>query len=126
MSKFNIITAGSTPLLIHSSTNVAKQIYDTANFIRKHMNRNSMLTIIDPQTEQRITMMYPIEEWEHDIENVLCEYCAKEDSYIHSVTKSPTTNHIVVAVPLNNKAFTQNAVYIYSKFRLEYMCSIKN
>ena len=34
-----------TATLVHTSTNVAKQILDTAQFIRKHMNRNSVLII---------------------------------------------------------------------------------
>lgn len=126
MKPYSVITSGDAPVLIHASTNVAKQIFDTAQFIRKHMNRNSMLTIMDPETHQRITMMYPIEEWETDLENVLCAYCGQEESYIHSVTKSLTNNHMVVAVPLNKKAFKQNAIYAYLHYNMEYLCDIKS
>jgi hypothetical protein len=113
-----------TATLVHTSTNVAKQILDTAQFIRKHMNRNSVLIIMDPVTHYRITMMYPIVEWETDLENVLCAYCGQEDSYIQSVVKNHS-NQMVVSVPLKNNAFKQNAVYAYMNYALEYLSDIK-
>lgn len=109
--------------LVHSSQNVAKQIVDTANFIRNLMNRNTVLSIMDPETHQRITLMYPIEEWETNIENILCAYCAQEESGIHSVTYNDH-NQMVVLVPQNKHAFKQNALYVYSCYNLEYLRDI--
>lgn len=124
MKNYAIITAGETPVLIHSTHNVAKQIYDTAKFIRQHMDENSVLTIMDPETGYRISLCHFIQEIAGDLEKILCEYCAKEDTCIHSVTKSPTSHHIVVAAPLNTHAFRSEWVYMYSQFKLEPLCEI--
>jgi hypothetical protein len=124
MKDYAIITLGETPTLIHSTRNVAKQICDTAAFIREHMDANSVLTFMDPGTEKRISLCHFMPDIANDLEKILCEYCAKEDTCIHSVIKSPTSHHIVVAAPINAQAFRPDWVYMLTDGTLQPFCQI--
>ena len=124
MKQYNIITIGDMPKLIHQTDSVARQIVDTATFIREHMNNTSMLTIMDPETNQIIAIGCFAVDMERDFERLLCEFCANEETYIHSVIHDTTKNHLIVAAPANKHFYTFNAIYTFDGLSLDLITTL--
>lgn len=121
---FTMITFGEMPSLVHTSDNVAVQIFDTAQFLREHMQPTSVLTIMDPTNNERIAIGCFADEMANDFERLLCEICANEDTYIHAVLHNLHTNHLIVVIPFNKHVYKYNAIYSYANQQMEYLTTI--